>query len=255
MIGYRLSSRVQRARIRQLVLTIVPAAALVIFLLSANEQRQMLAHAATYKEILLTVQRIAYGTIGSLLFGGALAALAATPRTRVYAVPFIVVGVTIPAAAWAIMAIMMLGLTEWAALLAITALVGPMITLTLDQGIRAHQPDLDEMAAAFGATTLERLRQVRWPQLLPFAFAALRQSVALSWKTVVIVEMLGLGSGVGYQIERSFQMFSLRGVIAWTALQVVVMLLIEYALLKPLEVYFLAWRETGQQWSASSSAI
>src|SRR3546814_5181040 len=79
--------------------------------------------------------------------------------------------------------------------------------LPICEGARALDADLMEMAQAFRFSRLKLLRHVVLPQLFPFIAAAGRSGLALIWKIVLVVELLGRSNGVGFQIHLYFQLF------------------------------------------------
>ena len=56
------------------------------------------------------------------------------------------------------------------------------------------------------------LRHVLVPQLEPYVVAAARSGLALVWKIVLVVELLGRPDGVGYAISYYFQLFDVAGI-------------------------------------------
>ena len=60
------------------------------------------------------------------------------------------------------------------------------------------------------------LRHVILPQLTPYLFAAARSGLALIWKIVLVVELLGRSNGVGFQIQIYFQLFDVTLILAYT---------------------------------------
>lgn len=156
----------------------------------------------------------------------------------------ILVGLTIPALAWAVISIMWFGLKDFAAIFAITVLITPVITLNVVQGMKNLDKSLIDMAKTFEANRTLVIRSVIIPQLLPYLFAATRFGLGLAWKTVVIAEMLGLSNGIGYMIAFWFGMFSMKDVLAWTLSFTLVMLVFEYGLLGRLEKWATQWRPT-----------
>jgi NitT/TauT family transport system permease protein len=156
--------------------------------------------------------------------------------------PGVLIGLTIPALCWTAIAVMLLGLGEGPAIFSIIVLVTPMITVNVLAGMKALDRQLIEMAKAFGANRRVILREVVFPQLLPYVLAGSRYGLGLSWKVVVIAEMMGLSSGIGYQIAFSYGMFSLAKVFAWTVSFSAVMFGIEYGLMRPLEKRWTKWQ-------------
>lgn len=154
----------------------------------------------------------------------------------------VVIGLTIPGLAWAIIAIMFFGLSPLAAYSAVFIIVLPMITINFWEGVKDIDMDLTEMGEVFNFSTYRVIRQVLLPQLYPYMFSAGRFGLGLAWKVVVLVEFLGMGNGVGYEIGVAYNNFNMAAVLAWTGLFTLVMLLVEYGGFKYLERRYLSWR-------------
>ena len=80
------------------------------------------------------------------------------------------------------------------------------------------------------------------PQLYPYLAASARSGLALIWKIVLVTELLGRSNGVGFEIGLYFQMFDVTGILAYTVAFVIVIQLIEWTLLLPLERHAGRWR-------------
>ena len=156
--------------------------------------------------------------------------------------PNIVVGLTIPSLAWSVIALMWFGISELAPVFTIFVVLQPLITVNIWQGTKALDHEVIEMARAFRAGRAMVIRDVVIPQLVPYLLAATRFGLSLAWKVVVIAELLGLSNGIGYMIHYSFGIFSMLDVFAWTISFTLVMLAVEYGLLKPLEARVAGWR-------------
>jgi len=72
--------------------------------------------------------------------------------------------------------------------------------------------------------------------------AATRSGLALIWKIILVVEMLGRSDGMGYQLHLYFQLFDVASILAYTVAFIVVIQSIELLILKPLDKYALRWR-------------
>ena len=75
--------------------------------------------------------------------------------------------------------------------------------------------------------------------------AATRGGLALIWKIVLVVELLGRSDGIGFQLHMAFQVFDVASILAYSLAFIAVVQLIELALLQPLERRASAWREAG----------
>ncbi len=155
---------------------------------------------------------------------------------------WVLIGLTIPSLAWAVLALLWFGTTDASAVFSIVVILLPLMTLNILEGTKALEADLVEMARVFRFSRAMTIRNVVVPQLVPHILAATRFGFALAWKVVVISEMLGLNSGVGYMISRSFSLFDMVGVIAWTVAFTVVMFLIEFGVFQIIERRVTAWR-------------
>lgn len=101
---------------------------------------------------------------------------------------------------WAPLVIVLVGIGDLPviALVALTT-VWPVM-LTTVAGVRAVNPGHRAVARALGSTRLEMLRTVTVPTLRPHVLTGIRNAVALGWVVLVPAEMLGVTSGLGYQI-------------------------------------------------------
>src|SRR5574342_528092 len=157
----------------------------------------------------------------------------------------VLVGLTIPGLAWAVIGLMLFGLNTSAQVFAIFMVVTPMLTVNLWEGTKAIDRKVVEMAMVFKVNRRTIIRSVILPQLVPFMLAGLRFGLALSWKTVVIAETFGATSGVGYKIIEARELLSMKGVLAWTLSFTLVMFVLEFGVLKLLEARLTAWRPRG----------
>jgi NitT/TauT family transport system permease protein len=155
---------------------------------------------------------------------------------------WLLVGLNLPAIVVAIVLYIWLGLTEFALILAVVVNKVPLVVATVREGVRSFSADYDELAAVFRLARLRRLRLIFLPQLAPFLFAAARTGLSLIWKIVLVFEVLGSDGGIGYRIGVMFQFFDIAGILAYTASFVLVVLVFEYGVLRPIEHRVLRWR-------------
>jgi NitT/TauT family transport system permease protein len=155
----------------------------------------------------------------------------------------IVLLLNLPALVIAVLLYVWLGLTETAAIGAVTISKLPTVVVTLREGARTLDRDLADMAKSFHLGVWRTFRHVTLPQLSPFFLVASRTGLALIWKIVLVVELLGRSNGVGFQIELYFQLFDVTRILAYTIAFIGVVQLIEWGLLQPLERRMTRWRQ------------
>ena len=134
------------------------------------------------------------------------------------------------------------GLNEVAAIAAVALNKLPTTVVTMREGARALDPSLAEMAQSFRMPRWRTLRHVALPQLAPYLFAAARSGLALIWKIVLVVELLGRSNGIGFQIQIYFQLFDVTLILAYTLAFLLVAQLIEWVVMQPLENWAMRWR-------------
>jgi NitT/TauT family transport system permease protein len=156
--------------------------------------------------------------------------------------PWLVVLLNLPALVIIVLAYVWGGLTETVAILVVAISKLPNAIVTIREGARALDPALDDMARVFAMPRWKVLRHVVIPQLAPYIAAASRSGLSLTWKIVLIVELLGRPNGVGFEIGVAFQLFDVTRILAYALAFVAVILAIEILLVQPFERRASRWR-------------
>ncbi|TMA13446.1 MAG: ABC transporter permease [Deltaproteobacteria bacterium] len=162
--------------------------------------------------------------------------------------PPVILGLTMPGLIWAVLMIMFFGLNETSAYAAVAITIMPMLAISIWQGTKSIDKDLIDMSKAFHASPWSKVVDVILPQLISHILAAIRYGLGLAWKVVVVVEMFGLSNGVGYQVVRGFNIFSMKAVLAWAISFLVVMIIIEFGMIGWLEKAVTKWRPRAEAW-------
>ncbi len=160
----------------------------------------------------------------------------------------VVIGLTIPGLIWALIGLILFGLSEVSAYFAVAITILPMLMINVWQGMKVLDRDLLDMSNVFHASVWSKVVDVLVPQLLSHLFAATRYGLGLAWKVVVLVEMFGYGNGIGYQILQSYQLFAMDRVLTWGITFTLVMLALEYGVIGVLERRCTAWRPQVTVW-------
>ncbi|TIL46793.1 ABC transporter permease [Mesorhizobium sp.] len=190
-----------------------------------------------------TLGRVAAAYVVAMVVGSVIGVLLGSHRSadRFFA-PWVVLFLNIPALVVIVLAYIWFGLNEAAAIGAVAVNKIPNVVVTMREGARALDPGYAEMAAVYRFGLLDRIRHVLLPQLQPYLAAASRSGIALIWKIVLVVELLGRSNGVGFQIYLYFQLFDVAAILAYTLAFVAVMLVIELFLVQPVERHATRWR-------------
>ena len=190
-----------------------------------------------------TLARVGAAFFLAMVIGSAIGILlgANAAADRVFS-GWLIVLLNIPALVVIVLCYVWFGLTEAAALGAVAINKIPNVAATLREGSRAVSRDLAEMAQIYNLSRWTRLRHVTLPQLAPYFAAAARNGLALVWKIVLVVELLGRPNGVGFQIHAYFQLFDVAAILAYTVGFILVVLAIEVLVLEPWERHATRWR-------------
>jgi NitT/TauT family transport system permease protein len=191
----------------------------------------------------MTLSRVAAAYVVAMAIGTVLGILLGRRRRLdMFFNPWLVLFLNIPALVVIVLAYIWFGLTEAAAVGAVAINKIPNVIVTMREGARALDSRLMEMALVYRLNRTDRIRHVLLPQLQPYFAAASRSGIALIWKIVLVVELLGRSNGVGFQIYLYFQIFEVAGILAYTLAFVAVMLMIELLLVQPIEYRATRWR-------------
>ena len=155
---------------------------------------------------------------------------------------WLMIFLNVPALVIIILCYVWFGLVESAAILAVVIHKVPSVIVTIREGARTLDQDLMEMARSYRLSKRRVLTEVIWPQLHPYVMGATRSGLALIWKIILVVELLGRSNGMGYQLHLFFQMFDVASILAYTIAFVGVIQLIELLILKPLDHHAMRWR-------------
>jgi ABC-type nitrate/sulfonate/bicarbonate transport system permease component len=183
-----------------------------------------------------TLWRTLWGFLGAAVIGGSLGVVMGSNRYgRRFVLPYIVAGLSVPAIAWAAISTMIFGFSQLTPIMATVAVTFPFISINVWKGVENLDADLLAMSSSFGVSNWRLLRRVVLPNAAPQLFAGGRFGLAISWKIVTIAEIFASSSGIGYKLIQSYSRYQFESAWAWAVVFMLVILLIEYGIFRPLE--------------------
>ncbi len=196
-----------------------------------------------WKNIWATLFRVAFSFVFAMFIGSAIGlALGRHPMADRFFDAWLIFFLNLPALVIIVLCYIWFGLTEVAAILAVSINKIPNVAVTMREGARSLSKDLNEMASIYRFGRWKTLRHVTLPQLAPFFAAAARSGLALVWKIVLVVEAFGRSEGVGHQLNIAFQLFDVQMILAYALAFIIVVQIIEFAILQPLIARASKWR-------------
>lgn len=206
--------------------------------------RQLLQSGEAWSEIGITARRALIGfglsvTVGSLLGLAAGVSMTASMMSR----PIITILVGMPPIAWLILALLWFGAGDGTPIFTVFIACFPIIFVGAMQGTRTLDGQLKEVAQMFRLSLLMKLTDVYLPHVLSYLFPAWIAALGMSWKIVVMAELLSTEDGVGAALAVSRSHLDTAASMAWIVALVSTLLAIEYLLLEPIKRKVESWRE------------
>ena len=192
----------------------------------------------------VTLARVAASFVFAVVIGSAIGfAMGRSSRLNLFFDSWLILFLNLPALIVIILCFLWFGLNEAAAITAVALNKIPNVAVIIREGTQALSPAYDELATVYRFGWWTMLREVHLPQLAPYFAAAGRSGLAIVWKIVLVVELLGLSSGVGFQLNTFFQLFDVTGILAYAASFIAVIFLIETFVMRPWQVAANRWRQ------------
>ncbi len=195
------------------------------------------------KHIVATLMRVAAAFVISMLIGTAIGLALGLYRTAdKFFDAWLILFLNLPALVTITLCYIWFGLSEAAAVTAVALNKIPNVAVNMREGARALSRDLAEMAVIYKFGWWRTLRHVTLPQLAPFFAASARSGLGLVWKIVLVVEAFGRSTGVGYRLNIAFQEFDVTTILAYALAFIIIVQIIEFTILQPLQAKVTAWR-------------
>ncbi len=194
-------------------------------------------------DVLITLGRVTAAFIIAMALGMIIGiALGLRRRGDLFFDSWLIIALNLPALVVIVLCYVWFGLTEVAAIAAVAINKIPLVAVNLREGTRSLDPKLNEMGTLYQFSERQKLAHVILPQLAPYIAASARTGLALIWKIVLVVELLGRSNGVGFQIQLHFQLFDIAAILAYAIAFMIVIQIIEAYLIKPMERRANRWR-------------
>lgn len=255
---------VANSRLRYVLGAVVPPVLLVIILLLgwqlmaarmstplvprlgeiAGQFGDLLRSSGLWSQVGLTLERVGIGfVIGFLISVAVGIAMGRSTLLRRFLEPLMLLLLVIPGLVKALLCVIWFGVSLINPVLCVVLAVAPVLIMNIVQGVRSVDDQLVEMADVYRLSPRVRLFKLWLPVLAPYLFAAARLGISRAWQVIVLVEIFGLASGIGYQLNLEFSNNNVAGVLAWTITFALIMTIIEYGVFQTLERLSGRWRK------------
>lgn len=190
-----------------------------------------------------TLRKTLIGFAAAVVFGVPIGILMGRYRyAKNFFFDLVYLAANVPLIVYAILGLLLFGLGDAGPAFVVALLVLPVISLNVAAGVEGVDRNLLTMSRAYGRPSRAALRDIVAPSFSPFLFAAARASFAASWKLAALAETFGGTTGIGVQIRKAFQGFSVADMMAWMMFFVIFVVLIERVALMRLERWVFRYR-------------
>lgn len=204
----------------------------------------MLNDETVWSDILLTIKRALIGFFISLIIGSFLGLLAGFFLTAsMMSRPIVTILVGMPPIAWIVLAMIWFGMSDTTVIFTVVIASFPIIFVGALQGTRTIEGDLNEMADSFRVPFRMKLFDVYFPHIFSYIFPAWVSALGMSWKIVVMAELLSANDGIGAALAIARSQLDTPTALALVVIMIGSLLLIEYLILEPIKREVELWRE------------
>ncbi len=122
-------------------------------------------------------------------------------------------------------------------------LLSPIVYVNTIKGIQMVDDKVIEMANVYKFPLLKKIIHIYIPAIIGPLSAAMTIVITSSVRIIVLAEVLGTNSGVGYEFSLAKSQINTPNVFAWVLVTLGFVAIAEYLIFKPIERYFLRWKE------------
>ncbi len=178
-----------------------------------------------FSAVTVTSFRVLKGALITIILGSILVFLAVyndVIDSIVYDVVFPLI-YSVPGLLWVLIILVMLGLSPITPIIIIVLMSMPHFILNITEGKRSLDYDLIEVGEVFGDKELSIIQHTLVPQLYPNILAGTRSVMTRCWKGIIVAELFGATSGIGYQVNSAYQVYDINTLAAWTVITLVIL--------------------------------
>ncbi|WP_417328037.1 ABC transporter permease [Halarcobacter sp.] len=198
----------------------------------------------TITNIVITIKRAFFGFFISLILGSLLGLLAGLFVTAsMMSRPIVTILVGMPPIAWIVLAMIWFGMSDMTVVFTVVVASFPIVFVGALQGTRTLEGNLKEMADSFNLSFKMKMFDLYFPHIFSYVFPAWISALGMSWKIVVMAELLSSNEGIGASLAIARSQLDTPTALALVLIMIGSLLLIEYLILEPIKREVEAWRD------------
>ncbi|MGB7482959.1 MAG: ABC transporter permease subunit [Castellaniella sp.] len=204
---------------------------------------ELLASGQAAPELWISARRTLAGLGAAVLAGSILGMLAGRSLTAaVVARPLVTLLLGMPPIAWLVLAMLWFGMGDATPVFTVAVACFPIVFAGAMQGARTLDGQLTDVARVYRLPWWTTLFEVHLPHVLSYLLPAWITALGMSWKVVVMAELLAASDGAGAALAVSRAQLDMAGSMGWIVAVLGLLLAIEYLLLEPVKRVIERWR-------------
>jgi len=209
-----------------------------------TELKNMLQTEALQEEMKLTFYRAIVGFGISLLIGSFLGLIAGFFVTAsMMSRPIVTILVGMPPIVWIVLAMIWFGMSDQTVIFTVAIASFPIIFIGALQGTRTLDGELNEMANSFKVPPLMKFFNIYFPHIFSYIFPAWVAALGMSWKIVIMAELLATSDGMGAALAVARSHIDTPVVLALVVIMISTLMFVEYIILEPIKREVESWRK------------
>lgn len=204
---------------------------------------EMFHNQTIVNDMIITLKRALIGFGISLILGSVLGLLSGLFVTAsIMSRPIVTILMGMPPIAWIVLAMIWFGMGDLTVIFTVVVASFPIIFVGALQGTRTLEGDLKQMADSFELPFFMKLFDLYFPHIFSYIFPAWIGALGMSWKIVIMAELLSTNDGIGAQLAIARSLLDTPVALALVTLMIASLLIIEYIILEPIKREVELWR-------------
>ena len=204
---------------------------------------ELVANPEVHQQIFITLQRIFFGLLSSMILASLLGVLAGIfEPVSLMVAPLISIMLGMPSIAWIVLAMIWFGMGDPTVIFVVFIATFPIIFLGAFNGTQNVDKNLLEMAQSYKLSFKTQLLSIYFPHIFSYIFPAWLTAIGLSWKIVIMAELISSDDGMGSLLAIARSHIDTASVMALLMLMVTLLIVLERVILEPLKQRIESWR-------------
>ncbi len=147
---------------------------------------------------------------------------------------------------WAIFAIIWFGIFNAIIIFVVFMIAMLFIIINVWQGTRSVNADFIELVHTLRMLGWKVMIKIYLFTILLYFFSGARFAFGFGWCVSLVVEMLGVSSGVGYRLRQAADLIQTDQVFAWIIIMIAMMVVLEMGAFKLFENHLFRWKKEAE---------